>query len=182
MMIETPRLMLCRPTNDDVLLLENLWRNGKVRQFLGGTLSDSLIIKQKLTEMLKHWDSHQFGQCVVFDRISKEILGLCGLHHSEDGVELTYMFFPEFWGKGFAREAATACLSFGFNTIKIKTIIAITQKENAPSCKLLLSIGMKLIKNFERFNALQCLFRIQQHTGFPKANLIRKMSVLKKFS
>ena len=54
---------------------------------------------------------------------TKKIIGLCGLHHAEDSVELSYMFFSTFWKKGFAREAATACIDYGFNTLKINKII-----------------------------------------------------------
>lgn len=158
-MIETPRLLLYRPTNTDMLTVENLWRDEKVRQFLGGIISDDQI-KKKIVELQNHWDLYQFGQFIVFDKISKELIGLCGLHHTEDGIELSYMFFSEFWKKGFAREAAEACIDYGFNTLKLIKIIAITQEANIKSCQLLQMIGMKHIRNFERFNANQCLFTI----------------------
>ena len=158
-MIETPRLLLRRPTNDDMLIAENLWLDEKVRQFLGGIISDDLI-KQKAVELQNHWDLYQFGQCVVFDKTAKKIIGLCGLHHSKDGIELSYMFFAECWKNGFAREAATACIDYGFNTLKFNKIIAITQEANIKSCQLLQMIGMEHIKSFERFNAQQCLFII----------------------
>ena len=132
-MIETPRLLLRRPTNDDMLIAENLWLDEKVRQFLGGIISDDL---------------YQFGQCVVFDKTAKKIIGLCGLHHSKDGIELSYMFFAECWKNGFAREAATACIDYGFNTLKFNKIIAITQEANIKSCQLLQMIGMEHIKSF----------------------------------
>lgn len=164
-MIQTPRLLLRRPTNDDMLIIENLWRDGKVRKHLGGIISDNLI-KKKIIELQNHWDLYQFGQCAVFDKIAKKIIGLCGLHHSEDGIELSYMFFPEFWKKGFAREAATACIDYGFNRLKLNKIIAITQEANIKSCQLLRMIGMEHIENFERFNAQQCLFTIfNKHTS-----------------
>ena len=158
-MIETSRLLLRRPTNDDMLIAESLWRDEKVREFLGGIISDDLI-KQKVVELQNHWDLYQFGQCVVFDKSAKKIIGLCGLDHSEDGIELCYMFFSEFWGKGFAREAATSCIDYGFNTLKFNKIIAITQEANIKSCQLLQMIGMEHIKSFERFNAQQFLFTI----------------------
>lgn len=158
-MIETPRLLLRRPTNNDMLIIENLWRDEGVRQFLGGVISDDLI-KKKVVELKSHWDLHQFGQCMVLDKISKEIIGLCGLHQTEDGIELSYMFFSEFWKKGFAREAAAACIDYGFDILKLTKIIAITQEANIKSCQLLERIGMEHIRNFERFNANQCLFKI----------------------
>jgi ribosomal-protein-alanine N-acetyltransferase len=157
--IETSRLWLRRLTSDDLLTIENLWRDETVRQFLGGVISDDQI-KKKMVDLQNHWDLHQFGQWVVFDKSSKERIGLCGLHQTEDGTELSYQFFPKFWKKGYAREAATACLHYGFCTLKSDTIIAITQEANISSCQLLKDIGMKLIRNLERFNALQCLFAI----------------------
>ncbi len=160
-MIETLRLLLRRPTNDDMLIIENLWRDEKARQFLGGIISDDLI-KQKVVELQNHWNLYQFGQCVVFNKIAQKIIGLCGLHHSEDGIEISYMFFSEFWKKGFAREALAACIDYGFNILKLKKIIAITQEANIKSCQLLQIIGMEHIGNFERFNAHQYLFAIER--------------------
>ncbi len=58
---------------------------------------------------------HQFGQLAVYEKGSNKLIGLCGLHHSDDGIEISYMFFPEFWGKGFAREAILASVDYGFN-------------------------------------------------------------------
>ena len=158
-MIETPRLSFFRPTNQDISTLENLWRDKKVREFLGGVVSDD-IIQQKMTQLQNHWDLHQFGQWAVFEKSSNKLIGLCGLHHSDDGIEISYMFFPQFWGNGFAREAILASVDYGFHSLKIETIIAITQAANIKSCQLLNKIGMKHINNFERFNATQCLFEL----------------------
>jgi len=158
-MIETTRLCLCRPTNQDISTLENLWRDKKVREFLGGVIADD-IIQQKMVALKNHWDLYQFGQWTVFEKSSKELVGLCGLHHSDDGIEISYMFFPQFWGKGFASEAVLKSVDHGFNTLKLETIIAITQAANTKSCQLLNKIGMKHVHNFERFNAIQCLFEL----------------------
>lgn len=159
-MIETTRLNLCRPTPEVMPILENLWRDEKVRQFLGGVISDDLI-QQRMMTLQNHWDVRQFGQWVVFERASNEVVGLCGLHTSEDGVELSYMLFPRFWGKGLAGEAAAASLEHGFGSLRLDRVIAITQESNIKSCRLLRKIGMQHVKNFERFNAVQCLFEVQ---------------------
>lgn len=159
-MIETSRLSLCRPTSEDFSVLTDLWRSEKVREFLGGTVSDD-VIQQKMVALENHWNIYQFGQWVVFEKRFNQIIGICGLHHSDDGIELSYMFFPKFWGKGFAREAVLASLDYGFNLLKIETVIAITQAANIKSSTLLNKIGMKHIKNFECFNATQCLFELK---------------------
>ncbi len=158
---ETRHLLLRRPTNEDTLPLKKLWRDEKVREFLGGIVSDE-IIDGKIIDLQNHWDLYQFGLCVVYERISNQITGLCGLHHSEDGIEISYMFFPEFWGRGLGREAVAATIDYGFKTLEIKRIIAITQEANTRSCQLLNSAGMNHIKSFTRYNAMQCLYELSK--------------------
>lgn len=158
-LFSTIRLSLRRPTTKEALILGDLWLNEIVREFLGGVLSDDLIV-EKLNSIQSHWDHHGFGICAVLKKGSQEPIGLCGLHHADDGIEISYLFFPEYWGRGFAREAASACLNYGFTTLKVDSIIAITQQGNQRSCRLLESIGLKQIHNFERFGALQCLFKV----------------------
>ena len=63
-MIETTRLSLRRPIKEDISMLENLWRDEKVREFLGGIIPDEAI-RQKIVALQTHWDLHQFGQWVV---------------------------------------------------------------------------------------------------------------------
>lgn len=72
-MIETPRLLLSRPSKKDISSLEKLWRNKKVRQFLGGIISDDMI-KLKLFDLQSHWHSYKFGQWTVFEKLHKEII------------------------------------------------------------------------------------------------------------
>jgi ribosomal-protein-alanine N-acetyltransferase len=108
MEIETARLFLTKPTDNDFIILENLWRNEQVRKFLGGTLDDEMI-NHRIADLREHWQRHNFGQLVVYEKASNLIIGLCGLHNSDDGIEISYMFFPESWGKSFASEAVKSC-------------------------------------------------------------------------
>ncbi len=56
-MITTLRLFLYRPTSESLLTIEELWRDTKVRQFLGGIV-DNDVIKKKIVELQNHWDLH----------------------------------------------------------------------------------------------------------------------------
>ncbi|MBS0289029.1 MAG: GNAT family N-acetyltransferase [Proteobacteria bacterium] len=158
--IETLNLLLRRPTEADSLILGNLWRNELVRTFLGGVLPDE-IIAEKVIALQSHWDKHQFGLCAALDKNNKEVIGLCGPHYSEEGiVEISYMFFPQLWGRGFAKEAVIASIDYIFRVLKVDAIIAITQEANLKSCYLLEKIGMQHINKFERYNATQRTYRI----------------------
>ncbi len=158
---KTRHLQLMKPTQQDTMILSNLWRCERVRAFLGGILPDDAI-KEKINNLLHHWEQFGFGLFSVYSKNIEQVIGLCGPHHSEDGIELSYMFFPEFWGKGFAREAAMASIDFSFQSLDVDSLIAITQRANVKSCALLEKIGMTDIANFERFNAEQRMYKITQ--------------------
>ena len=160
-MIETARLFLCPPSDSNIIKLENLWRSAEVRKYLGGVLHRDAA-RKKTAELQRHWYSYGFGQWMILKRTSLEVIGVCGLHYSEDGLELSYMFYPQFWRQGFAQEAANASISHGFETLEEQKIISITQKVNASSMRLLENIGMIHVNDFYRFDALQCLFEIQK--------------------
>jgi len=159
--LKTKRLQLRRPTDEDASCLSLLWKDEDVRQFLGGTISDAMIT-ERLATIQDHWEQHGFGLCVVSEIETEQVIGLCGLHHSEDGVEISFMFFPEWWGEGFATEAITACLDDGFHHLKLEKIISITQAANIKSCRLLERIGMQPIKTFLRYNATQCWYELKK--------------------
>jgi ribosomal-protein-alanine N-acetyltransferase len=160
-LVETIHLSLRRPTSEDALILKDLWRNEKIREFLGGTLPEDAIA-EKIAALQAHWDRYGFGLWSVWKKNSEWLIGLCGLHHTEDGLELSYLFFPEYWGQGLARETVHASLNYGFTVLKQNAIISITQEANLGSCHLLGAVGMKLIHKFNRFNALQCLYKLHQ--------------------
>jgi len=85
---------------------------------------------------------------------------MCGLYCSESNIELSYMLFPEYWGKGMAVEAILVCICYGFEILKLEEIIAITQEANRSSWKLLEKIGMRHIETISKFNAIQRVYNL----------------------
>ncbi len=87
-----------------------------------------------------------FGLYQVRLSASDEPIGMCGLLKREtlEDVDLGFAFFPEFWGNGYAREAATAVLSEARNTLSLARIVAITTRNNDASRKLLGKLGFVL--------------------------------------
>jgi RimJ/RimL family protein N-acetyltransferase len=54
-----------------------------------------------------------------------------------------YELDPNYWGKGYATEAATAVLNFGFAELKVHRIGANAVAENTASLRVLEKIGMQ---------------------------------------
>jgi len=70
--------------------------------------------------------------------------GLASLERSSE-VEVLYALGRSFWGRGYAREAATAALRFGFETVGLDRIVAFVVPENTASARVLEAVGLRSI-------------------------------------
>ncbi len=77
---------------------------------------------------------------------SDRLIGVCGIDdiklRNKKG-ELGYCLNKEYWGKGYATEAAEALLNFGFEDLDMHRIHAKCDVENEQSKKILEKIGME---------------------------------------
>jgi RimJ/RimL family protein N-acetyltransferase len=73
------------------------------------------------------------------------LIGACGIHVSnlqnKEGL-IGYCFNRNFWGKGYATEAAHALLDFGFKQLGLHRVSALCDPENVASARVLEKIGM----------------------------------------
>ncbi|HUF04375.1 MAG TPA: GNAT family N-acetyltransferase [Aridibacter sp.] len=59
-----------------------------------------------------------------------------------DEWEIGYILEEEEWGKGFATEAATALVRFGFDELDIETVFATVDDDNEASIRVLIKAGL----------------------------------------
>ena len=57
-------------------------------------------------------------------------------------VEIGWLLGQEFWGQGYAPEAARAWLDYAFNVLKMPEVVAWTTVTNLPSQRVMQKIGM----------------------------------------
>ena len=57
-------------------------------------------------------------------------------------VEIGWRLAREAWGKGYATEAARACLAHGFDTLGLPEIVSFTAVVNTPSIAVMRRLGM----------------------------------------
>ena len=55
---------------------------------------------------------------------------------------------PQYWGKGYATESATAALEYAFNKMKLKEVIGTCHEKNKASRKVLEKCGLKFVEKF----------------------------------
>ncbi|MCC7117717.1 MAG: GNAT family N-acetyltransferase [Anaerolineales bacterium] len=151
--IETERLLIRPFTPFDALFILELLNEPSFIQNIGDrhvrTLEDAE--NYLLNGPIASYAKNGFGLCLATLKETGEALGMCGLIKREtlEDVDLGYAFLPRFWSKGYANESAAALLNYGWNVVKLKRIVAITDPANAPSNRVLEKLGFvfeKLIK------------------------------------
>jgi [ribosomal protein S5]-alanine N-acetyltransferase len=146
--LSTPRLLLRRFTGDDAPFILELLNDPDWLKYIGDngvrTLDDA---RSYLREgPIAMYARFGFGLLAVDRKDGGQTIGMCGLIQ-RDGVadvDLGFAFLPAFRARGFAREAASAVLALGHETLGIPRILAFTAPDNERSARLLSEIGMRL--------------------------------------
>ena len=143
--LETERLILRTWTLDDAPRLFEICGDAEVMKYLGTGKPYKTV--EQADEFLRWATEYQkengFCRWAITLRENREIVGSCGFArpHGTEEIELGYLLAREFWGKGFATEAAAACLNHGFKKLEFREIIALTDLENIASHRVLEKIG-----------------------------------------
>lgn len=86
-------------------------------------------------------DRYNWG---VVERSSGRLMGTVGISRLEsESGELGYILNREFWGKGYATEAAGRVMEFAFRTLGLKRLHAFAQLGNDASLRVLEKLGMR---------------------------------------
>ncbi|MGG1574622.1 GNAT family N-acetyltransferase [Fictibacillus sp. NRS-1165] len=102
---------------------------------------------------IRGWQNHGFGTFAVQTK-DGELIGHCGLNYVKDldEVELLYAFSKETWGKGYATEAAQACVKDAFKRLHLNRLIGLIMPANQDSGKVLKKVGMVWEKDISLWN------------------------------
>lgn len=142
----TPRLELRQWLDSDYQPFAALNADPQVMEFFLGTLS-SAQSNELLDRLRGHIAEEGWGFWAVVERDSGRFVGFTGIKSSEDtprgpAVEVGWRLAPEFWGKGYATEAANASLLFAFEILNLKEVISFTPVHNQRSKAVMNRLGM----------------------------------------
>lgn len=149
MLIESERLILREMVFDDALDMLRLHSNHDVQKYTGEAVITSLEgIYDKIKEKSDDYKNYGYGRWVVLLKDGMQFAGWSGLVYLPefDEIDLGYRFLPEYWGRGIATEAAQAILTYGFDQLKLRKIIAIAMRENKASIRVMEKAGMQFDK------------------------------------
>lgn len=147
-LLTTARLALRPVQITDIELVHELWTNSDVRHFLFDERVIPLDEARSIVEQsLLSFQERGFGIWLVFSHKTAQLVGFAGLIQSSDeSPNLIYGVHPDFWGNGFATEAAKAVLDYAFDTLGLKSVKADVDEPNVTSVRILEKLGMKQIR------------------------------------
>jgi len=128
--IETERLLIRPLAPDDRELMLAIWLDPANERAPG-----------QPEERIRGWAAGvPWG---VWEREGGELVGDCSLFFAEEhgSWELAYGFRRDRWGRGYATEAARACVRHGFETMGLDRIVADVDPANPASVRVLEKCG-----------------------------------------
>lgn len=151
--IETPRLILRDWSAEDILPFADINSNPHVMKYFLKALTEE--------ESLGFYNriQNEFSQCgyglyAVEKREDGAFIGYTGFHgipldiDFAPGVEIGWRLRHDDWNKGYATEAAKACLLYAKEHIPFDTIWSFTSLSNKSSERVMQKIGMTKVKEF----------------------------------
>ena len=134
---------------DDFGLMQSLLGNPDVMRFYPHPKSDAEIHRW-IEWTLRGYAEHGHALWVLELTESGAFIGDCGLTwqqvDGEPALEVGYRLLPEYQGKGYATEAAAACLDLAFDRLGAREVVAIINPDNTPSRRVAERLGMNLEK------------------------------------
>ncbi|NVJ67503.1 MAG: GNAT family N-acetyltransferase [Gammaproteobacteria bacterium] len=162
-MIETERLRLRKFTLEDAEFIFELVNTAAWLENIGDKKVANLDDAQAYIENgpLDSYHKHGYGSWLVELKDSNQSIGLCGYFKRDylDSADIGYAFLPEYWRKGYAQEAAKACVDVAVHPYAMQTIYGICSPNNQASIRLLKKIGLQFIKEFEENGEVIALYR-----------------------
>lgn len=145
--ITTERLGLREWTNADFIPFAEMNKDSDIMEYF-----PSVLTSDETAAMIKrinlHFKKHGFGLFALEKLTAKEFIGFTGFmipsfkSFFTPCIEIGWRIKKSEWNKGYATEAAKACLQYGFETLHFKTVYSFTSRINLRSEKVMKHIGM----------------------------------------
>lgn len=137
--LETARLALREMEMSDLDFIADLLGNSQVMEFWPKPYTKEEA-RQWLIKQQARYRKDGFGYWLVLEKKMNQPIGQTGLLkmtiEERPEIALGYIFHYSFWNKGYAGEAASACVEYAFQKLRVSRVIALIRPENVASKKV----------------------------------------------
>jgi RimJ/RimL family protein N-acetyltransferase len=145
--LQTDRLILRPGILEDFEGYAAMWAEPEVMQFLAadGKPLSRFAAWQSYSGQVGHWHLRGFGMFTVLDRVTRDFLGRVGPWQPEGwpDFEIGWTLRSQYWGRGYATEAATACIRYAFEELQRARLISLISPDNTRSIRVAERLGEK---------------------------------------
>lgn len=161
-MLETERLILRPLIKSDAEEIFAMRSDADVMRFIRETQKSRIESVDWINLVSSRWTSERTGFCAMIEKRGGAFLGWCGVWRlaETDETEIGYAVAKNFWGKGFASEAARRFLEYAFTELDADKVVAVARPENAASVRVMEKIGMSFVKNGKFYNQILTQYAI----------------------
>jgi len=145
-LLQSDRLTLRRFNSADAAVFFRLNSEPELVQYTARAALTSQSAAEELLES-DHFRSNEkagLGRFACVENSTGLVIGIVGLRPELDfgGFAFGYRMLPEYWGQGFATEAAFAILKYADVVLKLDHLVAAVFPQNIASVRVLEKIGM----------------------------------------
>lgn len=151
--LHSERLLLRRITLDDTADMFYFRSDPEILRYLGRdpakTQDEAAAFIRLLDENLSRNEGIQWG--VEWKEQPGKLAGsICywRMENENDRAELGYLMAPPFWGKGLMKEAIRTVLDYGFQQLRLHSVVAKLTPANKASSAVLEANGFRLEGHF----------------------------------
>jgi [ribosomal protein S5]-alanine N-acetyltransferase len=142
---ETERLVLRPFTHADHEAFTRIRDDRDVTRYMGtGEPNTPDLSWRIMMGSLGHWEIRGYGTWAVALK-DGPLIGQCGYLdvYGWPGFELMWLLGKDYWGNGYAREAASAALRIAQTTMRRERVISLIRPGNERSVKLAEALGAR---------------------------------------
>jgi [ribosomal protein S5]-alanine N-acetyltransferase len=162
--LETDRLVLRPPVPEDAEALAPMYADPEVMRYVGdGQPLTRAETERSVRRMIERWEADGFGLFTTVRKDDGAVIGRVGLlvwntdtwqpttrAESANGpteVEVGYTLGREYWGRGYATEAAAAVRDYALGELGAERLIALIIHGNTASENVARKLGLDYQRN-----------------------------------
>lgn len=149
--LTTERSVLRELVPEDFDEVCNLLQDERTMYAYEGAFSDDEV-REWIDRQIGRYRRDGFGLWGMVEKSSGKLIGQCGITLQQWGErtvpEVGYLLRRDFWHRGFATEAARACIDYAFVTLDIAEIFSIIRDTNRASQRVAIRNGMSPVGEF----------------------------------
>ena len=152
MILETNRLILRELIPDDYHALYAVLADSDIMEHYPYQF-DEARVRNWITRNMERYENDGFGLWAVVLKETGEMIGDCGITlqniHGQMLPEIGYHIRADHQRKGYASEAAAACIRYAFEHCNFPAVYSYMKYTNIPSQKTAVKNGMSFVEEYE---------------------------------